>query len=766
MMPRGPREKLSSLIAVLFAPDEVASTTRYLSLLLGLGLDERAREPIELHYATRRLFEHLAERTPMLIVFDDVQWADDASLDLVDYLSTHVRDQRIVMMALARPEFLESRPTWGAGLVAHTSLPLDPLSPEDASDAVCALLAQATASTVAKIVATADGNPLFIEELVASIQDEPSGDELPATVRAVIAARIDALPADARSALLRASVIGKTFWRAVLGRISGVPDVDAALDALETSGMIQRRSPSRVEGDVEYSFKHALILETAYATLPRASRRELHAATARTLESLVDHPAEIALILAHHWREGGEARRACGYLLIAAERARDALAVEETYDFYSEALDLAADDSQRSRIRYLRGLALAQLEDFTRAADELGGIIPHLEGEEKVEALIARAHSTLWTEQTDETMAGAELALELARAQGLAELEPVALGLVGSAHGMRGDAGDLERAVQLGDQALEMWVPDTRRADLAELYHLAADHHYWSGDYDRAREAAQLAATTAGIELHSREFRLRGAGMQGLILAGMGRYEEAISAAQEAIELARVMGRPMDVVMNYSTLPLREIFSLDEALARSEEVAERLGPSDFNMPWMNARADVFTARVIAGDLSRARSEWSSVWEDAVASKAWERWLVSGRLAAARADLELALGQTDDALTWAHRAIEMAVASSRKKYEAIARTTAGRALIGRGLHEEAAAELRHAVATSDALGSPLIRWQSRAVLAQALAGTGGDRDLAYDEAAKIIRAVTAGLTTQHAAAYLGAPQVADVLDAVR
>ena len=760
------REKISSLLASLFPPDEVASMTRYLSLLMGLGLDERANESLELQYATRRLFERLSEEAPMMVVFDDVHWADDASLDLVDYLSTHLRDHRIVIVALARPEFLDSRPTWGAALMAHTSLQLNPLSPEDANEAVRTLLAHATASTVAKVVATADGNPLFIEELVASIHDEASAEELPATVRAVIAARIDALPHDVRSALLSASVIGKSFWRRVLGQIAGVSDIDAALDLLETRGLIQRRFPSRVEGDVEFSFKHDLILDAAYATLPRASRRELHAATARALESLVNHPEEIAWILAHHWLEGGEAERASSYLLIAAERAVDALAVEESYDLYTQALHLATDEAERTRIRYRRGLALAHLEQFARAARELGEVIPDLAGEQKVEALTARAHSTLWTEETAETMADAELALQLARAGGFRDLEAVALGLLGCSYGMRGDAGDLERALRLGDEAVEIWTPNARQAELAALYHHIANHHYWGSDYVRALDAANLAHTTAGVELHSREFRLRGAGMRGMILAGLGRYEEAIAAAQDAIGLAHAMGRPVNVVTNYSTLPLREIFALEEAQARSDEVAERLGPSDFNMPWINARADVFATRVLRGDLTKAQDQWSSLWEDAVDGKAWERWLVSGRVAAVRAELDLAMGHVDDALTWGRRAIEMAVACNRKKYEAIARMTVGRALIAARLGEEAATELRLAVTMADALGSPLIRWQSRSALAQALTATGNDPDPTYDEAATIIRAVVAGLTPLHAAGYVAAPEVAAVLDAVR
>jgi tetratricopeptide (TPR) repeat protein len=427
-------------------------------------------------------------------------------------------------------------------------------------------------------------------------------------------------------------------------------------------------------------------------------------------------------------------------------------------------LDLADDPAEQCRIRLLRGLALVQLEDFARAADELAALIPNLEGEQEVEALLGCAHATVWTEQSEKAMACAEEALRLTRAGGFTELEPVALGLLGTAHGMRGDEGDLERAVELGDRALDMWAPNTRMSELAEQYHLTSDHYYWMGDYEKAMKASQMAAMTAGVDLHSREFRLRGAGMLAIGLAGVGRYEEAISAAQDAIDLATLMGRPANVVANYSTLPLREIFALDEALERSEAVAQQLGPSNFNMPWMNARADIFTARVIRGDVSLAQSEWNSLWEDAVTSKAWEGWLVSGRLAAARADLEFSIGEIEEAVTWGERAIELAVASSRRKYEAIARTTLGRSLIAQRLWEEAVTQLRRAVALADALCSPLLRWQSRAALAQAVAGTGGDPDTLYDEAVQIIRAVAAGLTSQRSAAYLAAPQVAEVLEA--
>ena len=174
------RDKLAATVASLFPEEEAVDATRYLSLLLGLGLDEPASEVIHLQFATRRLMEHLSRREPLLLVFEDIHWADDALLDLVDYLVTRVQDHRILFLALARPEFLEGRPNWGAGMAGTTMLPLDPLTTTEASDVIASLLATANAATVERVVATAGGNPLFIEELVASLAEDPCQRSFPA----------------------------------------------------------------------------------------------------------------------------------------------------------------------------------------------------------------------------------------------------------------------------------------------------------------------------------------------------------------------------------------------------------------------------------------------------------------------------------------------------------------------------------------------------------------------------------------------------------
>ena len=153
------RQKLGALVGSLFPEGEAADATRYLSLLLGLGVGEPVSEAIHLLFAGRRTVELLAERGPLLLVFEDVHWADDSLLDLIDYLISHVHDHPVAFLALARPEFLEVRPRWGAGVVGQTTLTLDPLTTLEATEVVGTLLAGAEPSTVAKVVADGGREP-------------------------------------------------------------------------------------------------------------------------------------------------------------------------------------------------------------------------------------------------------------------------------------------------------------------------------------------------------------------------------------------------------------------------------------------------------------------------------------------------------------------------------------------------------------------------------------------------------------------------------
>ena len=253
--------------------------------------------------------------------------------------------------------------------MAGTKLPLEPLTAAEATELIGSLLATAQRGHGGTRRRDGGGQPAVHRGAGGSLADDPLSRRLAGTVRAAISARIDAFPPGARTALLHASVIGQSFWRDVLARLGELSDVDEALEALEARGLVQRRSESQVEGDVEFVFKHVLIRDAAYGTLPRASRRELHAATAAHLiESSVPDPDELGWVLAYHWREAGEPARA---MELPARRRRDrradALAVEQTYELYTRALDLAATDDERRAIRLQRGLAMAELEEYSRA---------------------------------------------------------------------------------------------------------------------------------------------------------------------------------------------------------------------------------------------------------------------------------------------------------------------------------------------------------------------------------------------------------------
>jgi class 3 adenylate cyclase len=359
------KAKLETRVRGLLGSDEAAEMTRLLGTMIGLGSgDEPAEEPVQLFFAARRFVEQVALEQPTVFVFEDIHWADPAQLDLLEYLASHVRDAPATLLALARSELLEVRPGWGSGVLGATTIPLETLSPVDSASIASYLLSGGgDLSAVERLVEVAEGNPLFIEELAASLLDRGPSDELPTTVRAAIASRIDALPADARATLLAASVVGKHFWPGVLHSFGDLEGVDGALGALESRDLIRREPTSQVQGEAEFSFKHILIREVAYSTLPRAERKGRHAAVARYVEDVAGgRTRNLAWVIAHHWREAGEPDRSLPYLIGAAELAHEQLAFHHAVQLYGSALGLMdEDDPRRADVTVRRAIAFSRL---------------------------------------------------------------------------------------------------------------------------------------------------------------------------------------------------------------------------------------------------------------------------------------------------------------------------------------------------------------------------------------------------------------------
>ncbi len=366
--PEDARAKLVSSVAALAGPAAAEEHAPQLELLLGLGDERTAADRETVFFSARVFVESLAMSTPTMLLFEDIHWADASQLDLLEMLAARVRDVPVLLVALARPELLTDRPTWGGGLPAHTSLQLDPLSEASSQELAEQLLAaKAVEDGAATVVEMAEGNPLFIEELTASIAERSSSDQLPTSVRAIIAARLDSLPLDERSVVVDASVAGRVFWRGALAEIGGHDDLATSLSSLEDRGLIGREAVSRIKGDQQFAFRHALIQDVAYQTLPRAARRERHAAVARFLAATTatgqSHEA-----LARHWREAGEPQLAVAELMAAAELAGRGWAKEHASKLYGDALELAPEDDVALR-RTITMKRMATIQALIHVAD-------------------------------------------------------------------------------------------------------------------------------------------------------------------------------------------------------------------------------------------------------------------------------------------------------------------------------------------------------------------------------------------------------------
>ena len=358
--PAEARAKLAAAIAQLAGPAAAEEHAPQLEVLLGIGSEGTVADRETLFFSARVFVESLAMRGPTMLLFEDIHWADSSQLDLLETLASRVRDVPVLFVALARPELLGERPTWGGGLPAYTALQLDPLSDESSQElAEQFLAARAVAQGASKVAEMAEGNPLFIEELAASIAERSTSDDLPTSVRAIIAARLDSLPPGERTVLVDASVAGRVFWRGALTEMAPHEDLAGSLNALEDRGLIGREAVSRIKGDQQFAFKHALIHDVAYQTLPRAARRERHAAVARFL-SAATATGQSHEALALHWREAGESDRAVDELVAAAELAGRGWAKDHAVTLYSQALELVGDDEQRRRSIRLKQLVMAQ----------------------------------------------------------------------------------------------------------------------------------------------------------------------------------------------------------------------------------------------------------------------------------------------------------------------------------------------------------------------------------------------------------------------
>src|SRR5215471_2604580 len=352
--------KLRTLVERLVGPAEAEAVAGHIAILLGFETTATAPDRDSLFQSVRLFVEAGARDEATAFVFEDIHWADPALLDLIELLATRLHDLPVLLLTLARPELLDTRPSWGGGLLAYNALPLEPLGGKDASELALHLLG--ADAKAAKVAEAAEGNPLFIEQLAAVLSERGHEAEgLPTTIRGLVAARLDALPLEERDVILDASIAGRLFWRGALERLARDPGcLAAALAALERRDLIRRDAVSIIEGDEQWSFKHVLIRDVAYDLQPRARRRDGHRHIAEFIEEATPEVGEAGAALARHWRGAGELEHAARHFIAAAEEAERGWAKPYAVTLYKEALDLTPAENLEG-VRLLRKrLAVAQ----------------------------------------------------------------------------------------------------------------------------------------------------------------------------------------------------------------------------------------------------------------------------------------------------------------------------------------------------------------------------------------------------------------------
>ena len=387
---------------------------------------EGERGAPEIAWAAREFADELADVQPLIMVFEDIHWAEEPLLELIDHLAQWVRERALLILCLARPELLDVRPGWGGGRVRSTAIELEPLGRADSEALADALLEehQVTGKVRARLLDKAEGNPLFVEETVRMLveQGADGGDRIPDSLQAMIGARIDRLPAGAKIVLQRGSVIGRTFWAGAIDHLSPEYDADELedlLDDLLLRDLVTREERSTIGGEAAYRFKHVLIREVAYGGLSKSGRAEYHTRFAEWLREKADK--EVIEIRAYHLDQAcllyaeldGHppeelARTAAKALASAGKRA---LALESNLSARKLLLRSVELESTLGR-RFLAARAAWQLGDLPVVRDEMTVLVEQAaaEGDRAIQSRALTALSEVAASLDGELVRAAELA--------------------------------------------------------------------------------------------------------------------------------------------------------------------------------------------------------------------------------------------------------------------------------------------------------------------------------------------------------------------
>jgi class 3 adenylate cyclase len=630
-----------------------------LAPLVGAGGEPASQE--ESFTAWRRCLESWAEARETILVFEDLHWGDEALLSFLEHLADWSQGVPLLLLCTARPELYEQHPSWAAGLRNATTINLAPLTDEETARLIATLLERAVlpAETQQALLERAGGNPLYAEEFVRLLADRGAQGEVtevPDSVQALIAARLDTLSPERKSLLQDAAVLGKVFWSGALAEMGAREprEVENALHELSRKELVRAARTSSMEAEAEYGFWHLLVGDVCYAQIPRAARAVRHRAAAAWLERKAGERADdLADVLAHHYLTALELGRAAGqgaateeleegairYLALAGERAL-ALDVERAEASLARALALtSAGHPERASL----------LERWAQAAREQNRL---QEAKEALEEALA-----LYQEQSADVAAGRVLIAlstvlrrlgdprqEEAMVEALALLEaqppgPELVAAYASLASVRFTGAAFPEAITAAERALalaaELGLPEPARAlgargvaranlgeregleDMRRALQLALEHEQGragailnnlaiaSWTYEGPQVA--LAACREGIDFCERrgiaEFALGIAAISTILLAELGQSERALAEAGPLAERLEAAGDASFIEPRSLQLRLLAERGAHEHAPASNELVARA--RDSGEPQLCALAFAATARLL---LSQGRPQ--------------------------------------------------------------------------------------------------------------------------------------------------------------
>ena len=605
-----------------------------------LGMNDEPGSREETAWAFRRLFEALAASRPLVVVVDDIHWADETLLDLLEYLVGFSSGAPILLLCLARPDVFDVRPSWGAPRTGTTLVSLLPLS-DDESDGLIEGLRhndEVTRTLRDRIVDVAAGNPLFVEQMLAMLADDPEAAEeaVPPTLQALLAARIDRLEPDERVVLQRGSVEGRLFHRGAVAELLAPrsPDgVGGILLALARKELL-RPDRSLVAGDDAFRFSHVLIRDVAYASMPKELRADLHARLAVWLEAraaarLTGHEE----IVGYHLEQAYLAHAELGRVTPAA---RDAALKGGRLLGHAGRRALDRGEPRTAASLLERACRLLAAEPLERAAflTELGAAFRGTGALDAADAALIEAIEEARGHDDEPT----ELRAEMGRARVVFMRT-------------RPDPDDLR---VIARRAFAVFEPINSHADLADAWTLVA--------------LAELAA-----------------GDRGGQLAALQRCREHALASgdlRRQIEAWNEVGG----AMLFGRTPVTEVLAfLDEELAWAQERGLAAVEADALLggPYLYSRLGRF-------DEARDRLDRSkSICRDLGIAYGLAEAHMAG------AQMEMLAGETDAAGRELRDAIRIATDMGASRYVALYRRLLAGVLLAQGRTEEAAAELEQA-----------------------------------------------------------------------